>query len=198
MVLRARCRVVRARGRLRLRAPAATGSVRSPPATGAPSGTTSATRSWCPSAWPPRSSASPRSMSRDANPTVPGRAGRHRRGAAGRRPGPPRRTGRWSGAFGCGLVVLGLVISNVLFIVGLLRPARRGRGVDGPGLVGPGHRRPRDQPAGPPPDDGALRGAPRRLPHRRRLRRRLLPPAPHVVRRSARCRRHRARRHHPR
>ena len=80
----------------------------------------------------------------------------------------------------------GLVISNVLFMVGCFVLARRARRVDGAGLVRPRHRRPGDEPPGPPPDDGALRGAAGRLPRRRRPRDRLLPPAPHRRPSSAR------------
>ena len=159
-------------------APAAPGSARSPPATTAASATTSATRSWSPSGVAAVflglvALADPRRQPERAGP-----AGRHRRGA--RRPSPPAHLAYWPvvGAFGAALVVLGLVDQQRALHRRLLRPPRRARRVDGAGLVRPGHRRPRDQPARARPAHGALRGAARRLPHRRRH---ASPPSPALL-----------------
>ena len=178
---------------------------RSPPATRAASATTSATRSSCRSALVghlprPRRARHPRRQPRRARPSWP---------APRPRPPswPPPTLAYWPlvGAFGAALVVLGLVDQQRPVHRRRHRPARRARRVDGPRLVGAGHRRPRGQPTRPRPAHGPLRGPARRPARRRRHGRRLLPRAPHrrptlgaVAVATCSARRHPRHRHAPR
>ena len=162
-------------------APAAPASARSPRATTAASATTSATRCCCRSASSAVFLGFVALAVRDADPSALAQlAGTDEAPAVA----PPAHLAYWPvlGALGLTLVVLGLVVSNVLFIAAFILLHRRARRVDGarPGPTGPPatpttNRIVRDPPHGP------LRGPAHRRAPRRRHRRRALPRLPHLL-----------------